>query len=357
MLEGIKNAFGFIKELSHKRIPCIAFLIAVTLGITTLLGCSVKTFVISDGNQTYTVKSIFADAENALSLANLENRSYKILTAQVGRNNASIKIAYTFPVYITKGEETVELEATEATVEEILKNAGYTVDKHDMVEPSLDTVISDTAYIDYTDIEYVSGSYTEKIPSKTETVYSSKYSKGTEKIQQKGSDGVKEITYTAKKVNGKTVETSVDSSVVLTAAVNTKKIVGTKTASAKTSDTVKCVSTLKPSSPIELDKNGKPLNYKKVMTVKATAYTYTGNNCSTGVAPQPGYIAVNPKIIPYGTKMYIKSTDGKYTYGYAVAADTGGFVKRNPTNVDLFFSSLSACYQFGARNVEIYILE
>ena len=93
------------------------------------------------------------------------------------------------------------------------------------------------------------------------------------------------------------------------------------------------------------------------MTVKATAYTYTGNNCSTGVAPQPGYIAVNPKIIPYGTKMYIKSCDGKYTYGYAVAADTGGFVKRAPTNVDLFFSSLSACYQFGARNVEIYILE
>ncbi|MBR4073253.1 MAG: G5 domain-containing protein [Clostridia bacterium] len=356
MLEGIKNAFNFVVKLSHKRIPCIAFLVAITLGVTTLLGCSVKTFVISDGNRTYTVRSLFADVENALKEADLESKNYKILTAQVGNHSSSIKIAYTFPVYITKGDETVEVEATETTVAELLASCGYTLDKHDMVEPAADTLLSDTAYIDYTDIEYVSGSYTETIPSKTETVYSSKYNKGTEKVE-KGTDGLREVNYTAKKVNGKTVETSIDSSVVLTAAVNTKKIVGTKASTVKTSESVKCVSTLKPSSPIELDSKGKPVKFKKVMTVKATAYTYTGNNCSTGVAPQPGYIAVNPKIIPYGTKMYIKSTDGKYTYGYAIAADTGGFVKRNPTNVDLFFSSLSACYQFGARNVEIYILE
>ena len=93
------------------------------------------------------------------------------------------------------------------------------------------------------------------------------------------------------------------------------------------------------------------------MTARATAYTYTGNNCSTGVAPQPGYIAVNPKVIPYGTKMYIKTADGSVIYGYAVAADTGGFVKNHPTGVDLFMSTRSACVNFGVRNVEIYILE
>ena len=93
------------------------------------------------------------------------------------------------------------------------------------------------------------------------------------------------------------------------------------------------------------------------MTSRATAYTYTGHNCATGVAPQPGYIAVNPNVIPYGTKMYIKTADGSVIYGYAVAADTGGFIKNHPTGVDLFMATRSECVSFGVRNVEIYILE
>ena len=55
--------------------------------------------------------------------------------------------------------------------------------------------------------------------------------------------------------------------------------------------------------------------------------------------------------------MYIKTADGSVIYGYAVAADTGGFVKNHPTGVDLFMSTRSACVNFGVRNVEIYILE
>ena len=55
--------------------------------------------------------------------------------------------------------------------------------------------------------------------------------------------------------------------------------------------------------------------------------------------------------------MYIKSSDGRYIYGYAVAADTGGFIKKHPTGVDLFFTTESACQRFGVRTVEIYILE
>jgi 3D (Asp-Asp-Asp) domain-containing protein len=55
--------------------------------------------------------------------------------------------------------------------------------------------------------------------------------------------------------------------------------------------------------------------------------------------------------------MYIVSADGKYTYGYAIAADTGGFAKRNPYMVDLYFNTESACINFGIRNVKIYVLE
>ena len=105
-----------------------------------------------------------------------------------------------------------------------------------------------------------------------------------------------------------------------------------------------------------LDENGVPVNYKKVLTGNASAYSGDGRT-ATGTVPVPGSIAVNPKIIPYGTEMWIVSNDGSYVYGYAVAEDTGGFIHwSNAPIADLFFPSVSSCYTFGRRDITIYIL-
>lgn len=358
MIERLKHLFGR-ERLMQLRMPCIALMCALAVGGAALFVHSGRTVKISDGEDEFTVKTFASDVADALSSVKLKSQNYRVLSVNVKDRLTSVRIAYTFPVFITMGDKTLEVQTVKSTVGEILTDAGYTVDDHDMVEPSVDTVVEETAYIDYINIDYVSGSYTEAIPYTTEKVYSSSYEVGTEKTE-KGVDGVRQVNYTSKIVNGVTVETVVNDTITLSESVSAKQIIGTKSTGANTvttSDSVNTVSTLTPSSPIELDANGNPVNFKSHITVQATAYTYTGNNCSTGVAPQPGYIAVNPKYIPYGTKMYIKSSDGKYIYGYAVAADTGGFVKKRPTNVDLFFGSQSACTAFGRRNVEIYILE
>lgn len=340
------------------RISCIAVMTAVTIAVVTLLGLSLNTVEIFDGEKTYTVRSLNVNVAKVLSNLNLKSERYTVTKTTVENRKTAIEIAYAFPVYITRGDETLEIEFTGGTVADALAIAGYTPDSNDFIEPALDTVITETAYIDYTDIEYVDGSYTEAIPHSVDTVYSSSKAEGSTTLTE-GSDGVKQVNYTEKLVNGVSQEKTVTGEEVITAAVNGKKIVGTKkaTSAVTTSASVKCVSTLTPSSPIELDQNGVPVNYKSKITARATAYTYTGKNCATGVAPQPGYIAVNPNYIPYGTKMYIKTADGSVIYGYAVAADTGGFTKKYPTGVDLFMSSASACKSFGVRNVEIYILE
>lgn len=355
MLRFNKSGFSFARIL-HLRMPLVAMLLIAAICAATLLFGTVNTFTVSDGEKTQKIHTLSTDVENAVKLAGFSSDKYKVLGVSATDDITNIALAYTFPVYITMGDETVETYAIESTVADILASAGYTVDRFDMVEPSLDTVISDTAYIDYTNIDYVTGSYTEAIPCTVKTVYSSKLEAGATTLTE-GKDGEQQVNYTAKVVNGVTVETVVDSRITLSEAVNGTKTVGTKKAAVKTSENVKSISTLNPSSPIELDANGNPVSYKKHITVQATAYTYTGNNCSTGVAPQPGYIAVNPDVIPYGTKMYIKSSDGSYIYGYAVAADTGGFINSRPNNVDLFMTSKAACTAFGRRNVEIYILE
>ena len=118
----------------------------------------------------------------------------------------------------------------------------------------------------------------------------------------------------------------------------------------------KTVSELKPSKDFKLDKNGIPVKYKKKITGTASAYS-CGTHTATGKRVKPGYIAVNPRQIPYGTKLFIRSSDGSYVYGYASAEDTGGFVKWGNTVADLFFWSESACNQFGRRGIEIYVLD
>ena len=66
-------------------------------------------------------------------------------------------------------------------------------------------------------------------------------------------------------------------------------------------------------------------------------------------------MAVDPSGIPRGTKMSIVSADGEYVYGYCVAEDTGGAIQGNI--VDLYFNTFQECWEFGRRDVLIYILE
>ena len=358
MIEKIKYHLSRIFNSRQMRVSCMAVMTALTIAVVTLLGNSIYTVNIFDGENTYTIRTLSNNVTNVLSNANLKSSSYSIARTKVEGRTTSIEIIYTYPVFINQGDKTTEISFTEGTVGDALEIAGITVDEYDFVEPSVNTEIKKTIYIDYTDIDFVNGSYTEVIPYSTKTVYSSNILRGETSLKA-GTNGVKEVSFTEKFVNGVSVEKTVTGSNVLSEPVNAVKTIGTKDVvkAVKTSADVKSISVLSPSSAIELDANGNPVKYKSKMTVRATAYTYTGNNCSTGVAPKPGYIAVNPKVIPYGTKLYIKSPNGSIIYGYAVAADTGGFVKRFPTGIDLFMSSKSACTNFGVRNMEVYILE
>ena len=91
--------------------------------------------------------------------------------------------------------------------------------------------------------------------------------------------------------------------------------------------------------------------------MEATAYTYvpglTTMTTATGATLAKGIVAVDPKVIPLHTKMYI--TSDSVEYGVGVAEDTGGAIKGDI--VDLAFMSYDECIQFGRRNMWVYILE
>lgn len=88
----------------------------------------------------------------------------------------------------------------------------------------------------------------------------------------------------------------------------------------------------------------------KPMKVGATAYC-NDPITSTGTKPQVGRtIAVDPKVIPYGTKVYIPQFDKVF-----IAEDCGGAIKGN--RIDIYMGSYSECMEWGFKDITIYILD
>lgn len=241
-------------------------------------------------------------------------------------------------------------------VADALNSADITLDGDDKVKPASEASLTEGMNINVTRISTESVTKEINIPYETKTKKSASLARGTTSIEKKGRTGVKEQVYVVKKVDGKEVSKKLVSESVTRQPVTEVKVVGTKAVQA--SAAVKNKNTISnhaiPSS-LKLDSNGIPINYKKKISGPATAYC-DGTTTSTGRPAMPGNVAVNPNVIPYGTKMYIVSKDGRYNYGYAVAADTGGALMSGAVVVDLYFYGNAACEQFGRRAVDIYIL-
>ncbi len=92
----------------------------------------------------------------------------------------------------------------------------------------------------------------------------------------------------------------------------------------------------------------------RLMTMVATAYC--PNRCcgsssgrtATGRKAEYGIVAVDPRVIPLGTTLYVDS------YGFAIAADTGRKIKG--ARIDLCFPTHREASRFGRRTVKILLL-
>ncbi len=261
--------------------------------------------------------------------------------------------------------KTVKEETFSANVETVLSRLGIELSSDDIVSPKRGTVIKTNKTITVKRVTYKEVTKTETASFGTTYKDNSSMYKGATYVKSKGVNGEKEVVYKEKYVEGKKVSSEVVSEKITKEPVNQVVVRGTKTPAAGQkaasvaigNKSVKTVSNFTLPSKYSIDKNLVPTSYTKKFTGPATAY-HGGYRTSTGKIPEPGYVAVDPDIIPYGSKLWIVSDDGRYVYGYAIAADTGGFTwNGSGTLVDLYFDSTAACYQFGRRSVTIYVLD
>ena len=135
-------------------------------------------------------------------------------------------------------------------------------------------------------------------------------------------------------------------------------VVDVTTNSAPTSHVIKTYGAGAPVSPLTGPDGttNAPSSYSQVLTGKATGYYSKGGKGSSGLGLGYGTVAVDPSVIPYGTLLYITSTDGSFVYGYAVATDTGIAVQKGQILVDLFYETYAESVINGAIQVNVYVV-
>lgn len=106
--------------------------------------------------------------------------------------------------------------------------------------------------------------------------------------------------------------------------------------------------------------NPKAAQANRVLDITATAYAsgpedngIWNDKTHIGTQVRPGIIAVDPKVIPLGSKVYIEFEDGKRTY--AIAEDTGGAIKGN--RIDIAMSDRDKAKKFGIQDVKVHVVE
>lgn len=269
-----------------------------------------------------------------------------------------LSVQHAHHVSVTADGNTAQITAGNGTVADALAQAGIVLGSDDEVSPSADSELTDGMQITVYRVSYTERTAWETVNYSKKTENSADMYKGSTKVSQKGVNGTKEVTYKDKYVDGKLSGSSVVSEKIVKAPVDQITLIGIKerpVSVAALKNGGRMISELSVPSRVNIE-NGVPTSYKSVVRGKAAAYyASAGSKTASGRPAMPGHIAVDPKQFPYGTELWIVSTDG-IVYGYCIAADTGGFVNKGKFTVDLFMNTYSECVSWGSRDVIIYVL-
>jgi 3D (Asp-Asp-Asp) domain-containing protein len=214
------------------------------------------------------------------------------------------------------------------TVGELLDELSATIDTEYLLDDFSETdAVTDMMTISLTSVTEKIVATTDAVPYKTIEKASTTLQPGERRVVQEGQEGQssivnKEVYHGSQFVSSELVE---------------KKVI---------TDAVDEIIEVGASNVI----NG--MTYKKSISAKVTAYTPYDAGCNgitaTGAKATKGVIAVDPSVIPLGTKVYVPG------YGVAIAADTGGAINGN--RIDVCYDTKNEAFSWGVQNVTVYVL-
>ena len=324
-------------------VPCIL------IGSVSMHAYAQSGYVIYDGEDRQVVLSEATEPSEVLSEAGFELGRADIIEMNEDGIRPEITVRRNQLIYINNGGQSMVINSYGETVGELLERINLGLNEGDAIDVALETMTYDGMELNIDRWTTATEFVYEEVPFETEYVQTNKMVKGDEKVTTEGVNGELKHTTKITYFNGEEVSREVIATEETVAPVNQVIKQGTFEAE-KGKLTI--------GDGVIVTADGDVYTYTHTMKAKATAYTHTDAGCdkitATGTTVHWGTVAVDPRQIPYGTKMFIVSNDGKYVYGLSAAEDCGGSIKGN--RIDLYMPTTKQCFAFGMRNCTIYFL-
>ncbi len=268
--------------------------------------------------------------ERYVDLANLVADQYdQVVFTAAEDTTASVLIRKAFPVTAKADGLLYRAEMVEGTVADLLDACEIRLGEEDYVKPALDTPLTEDLRAKIYRVTYSEESLQAEVAAEDVAAYVEKLRAQDPNAEFRESNaGLYDVTWRHRMVNGKVKSSEISS----LSAVDVILPAGTT--------------------------SGRPSGgWTRVMNANCTAYSSSGGMGASGLGLYYGTVAVNPNVIPYGTRMWIESADGSYVYGWAIATDTGIAMMASTDAIDLYFETYGESVQFGRRWLNVYIFD
>lgn len=357
------NKQTYRRNRTPARVAAVVLPILCAVLLLTQTAFAINTYRINDGDKVVVHTTFATDPAQILTEAGLPLGQDDTYTTQSGNGMAQITVQRRQTVTVIRGGKERTVTTYIQTVADLLDGMGIELTDREVPSVPLDSMTRDGMQISIVTMEREEISFTQVIPYQTVYCYDPTLPKGEQTVLTQGVEG---------QLTGLTSVLSIDGE-------EADRTVLTQTVQRQPVDEVIAIGTYVPREepvfmPPDPGKNttgrpiigdsvivtpdGQVLTYSSAQVFCATAYHNTDPGCdaytATGTLARVGAIAVDPRVIPYGTRMYIVSNDGAYIYGIATAEDCGGSIKGN--RIDLYFDTVPECLQFGIRDCTVYFL-
>ncbi|MEL7564593.1 MAG: ubiquitin-like domain-containing protein [Dehalobacterium sp.] len=314
-----------------KFAPLFLIVLLVIFGYAAYLVIEKEVTIVVDGAATH-VKTLKSDVASVLEEENIKLYPKDLITPGLTsklEEGQVITVTRAFNVTLEVDGKKTSVLTLPKTVQEILDQANVALGEKDIVEPALSALVDkNTNHITINRITEKLITKKELIAFRIEQKEDPTLERGIRRIIQQGKDGSKEDTIKITYQDGKEIN---------------REVIGTKILQEPKNQVIS-QGVLQYAS-----RGGTRFEFSRAIEVKASAYTYTGSRTSAGTNPKVGTVAVDPLVIPMGSRLYVEG------YGFGRAEDTGSAITGN--RIDLFLETEQECRRWGRRSVKVYILK
>lgn len=345
------SVIGNPRRSLFARVTILVLLVACVISVLAPTVFAQTTYVITDGDQVKVYTTFATNPAAVLDRAGVELDEEDTYTTQPGDGVSEITVQRVQQITINNCGVPTTVTSYGESLQSLLDRSGIPSHGNYVVSLPLHTETFDGMEVTVDCILQREQTYTVDMPYETVMCYDPNLPQGQQQVLVEGSNGQMMTKANVVYCNGQETSRTVLEETVIQQPV--KKIVsvgtgdGTKTQAPAIGDGV------------IITAEGEILTYSRSEQFRATAYTHTDEGCNmttaTGTTVRVGTVAVDPTVIPYGTRMFIVSNDGTYIYGIGTAEDCGGAIKGD--RLDLYFPTDAECWKFGWRSCTVYFLD